>query len=280
MLPELGFLLPALLAFALLSVLEASPLTSRRAPPLYPPPLPVVGTQLVSRVSSGQELPLNNVVRPSGRTMLVFLTHLGDLGSWELAQKLLYLEPQRIAAGCDLVAVCPSATFDSAKEFCAGTGFNPENLYIDFEAECYKRLEFSRGALADADVSPYLKLLPMLMGIQSEGTLPEVLRGYFGDPSADSRWIKQALRLVDTSRFDSVGRNGQRPFELATLRLQNMIDVLSKWQKLVPTNEEVLTLQGGAFALVDGKVTYAWKDTGILKYVDVARLAAAAGINA
>lgn len=55
-------------------------------------------------------------------------------------------------------------------------------------------MNFERGFMPDANISPYLKLLPMLMGIQSEGTIKEVLRGYVGDKTAPSGWIKSTLR--------------------------------------------------------------------------------------
>lgn len=44
-------------------------------------------------------------------------------------------------------------------------------------------------------------------------------------------------RLVDSSRFNVVNEEGQRPFELATMRLQNMRDVLTHWRDLVPADE-------------------------------------------
>ena len=44
----------------------------------------------------------------------------------------------------------------------------------DETGQCYKALGFSPGFAPDADVSPYLKLLPMLAGIGSPGTIQEV----------------------------------------------------------------------------------------------------------
>ena len=44
----------------------------------------------------------------------------------------------------------------------------------DATGQCYKALGFSPGFAPDADVSPYLKLLPMLAGIGSPGTIQEV----------------------------------------------------------------------------------------------------------
>ena len=52
----------------------------------------------------------------------------------------------------------------------------PFNAYIaaDPEGVCYKALGFSPGFAATSPVSPYLKLLPMLAGIGSPGTIQEV----------------------------------------------------------------------------------------------------------
>ena len=44
----------------------------------------------------------------------------------------------------------------------------------DATGQCYKALGFSPGFAPDAGVSPYLKLLPMLAGVGSPGTIQEV----------------------------------------------------------------------------------------------------------
>jgi len=44
----------------------------------------------------------------------------------------------------------------------------------DSTGAMYRALGFSPGFAPDAQVSPYLKLLPMLMGIGSPGTIQEV----------------------------------------------------------------------------------------------------------
>lgn len=157
--------------------------------------LSVIDTVSVVQSSSGQQSTLSELTRGK-KSLLVFLTHLGDLSSWELAQKLLYYIPQIVAADINLVAVAPGATSEHATEFCLKTGLPIDNLYIDFEAESYNKLNFEKGFMPNAPISPYLKLLPMLMGIQSEGTIGEVLRGYVGDKTAPSGWIKSTLRYL------------------------------------------------------------------------------------
>ena len=52
----------------------------------------------------------------------------------------------------------------------------------------------------------------------------QVIRGYIGDRSAEP--IFEGTQLGRA--FDTVGRGYQRPFELATLRLQNMAGILPK----------------------------------------------------
>lgn len=157
------------------------------------PSLNIIDTVSVVQSSSGQQSTLSELTRGK-KSLLVFLTHLGDLSSWELAQKLLFYIPQIKAADINLVTVAPGATSEHATEFCLKTGLPVEYLYIDFEAESYNKLNFEKGFMPDAPISPYLKLLPMLMGIQSEGTIGEVLRGYVGDKTAPSGWIKSTLR--------------------------------------------------------------------------------------
>ena len=54
--------------------------------------------------------------------------------------------------------------------------------------------------------------------------MQEVFRGYIGDRSAKPIFPDQSFW---GSAFGTVGKGYQRPFELATLRLQNMIGSLS-----------------------------------------------------
>lgn len=136
-----------------------------------------------------------------------------------------------------------SGSISNAKRFSAFTKFPLDLLHLDTTGDLYKALGFYRGFLGEVGfVNPYLKFWPMLMGVGSPGTIPEVLRGYMGDKDASSAWIKQSLRLVPRERFDVVGKdNSQRPFELATIRLQNMMDVLGHWEELTPEDKTLIT---------------------------------------
>ena len=188
-------MLATVLTACLLAESLSSPITSfnsRSSLASFSPLSAVEGISIVQS-SSGATTTLSEVTQGK-KSLLVFLTHLGDLSSWELAQKLLYYIPKIESADINLVAVAPGATMEHAKEFCSKTGLPIANLYIDFEAKSYDALKFEKGFMPNANISPYLKLLPMLMGIQSEGTINEVLRGYVGDKTAPSDWIKSTLR--------------------------------------------------------------------------------------
>jgi hypothetical protein len=63
---------------------------------------------------------------------------------------------------------------DNARRFSEVLNYPLANLYADPTGDCYKALGFSPGFLPETDVNPYLKLLPMLMGIGSPGTVQEV----------------------------------------------------------------------------------------------------------
>jgi hypothetical protein len=113
----------------------------------------------------------------------------------------------------------------------------------------------------------------MCAGLGSPGTLKEVFRGYRGDRrapqliAADEEIQAPPLPLLKGSFFDAAGGNGfQRPFELATLRLRNMAEVLGNWSRYVPDGA-YLTQRGGTF-LFDGagELIYEHRDRGILGF--------------
>ncbi|MGL5078746.1 MAG: AhpC/TSA family protein, partial [Waterburya sp.] len=101
----------------------------------------------------------------------------------------------------------------------------------------------------------------------------EVFRGYKGDRQApqliaDAEVIQDTpLPAIKGSFFKLAGGNGfQRPFELATLRLRNMTEVLSNWKTYVP-NSAYLTQRGATFLFDrEGKILYEHRDRAILGF--------------
>ena len=59
---------------------------------------------------------------------------------------------------------------------------------------------------------------------------------------------------------------GNAAAELATVRLQNMVEVLGRWRTCVPSDDH-LTQRGGTFLLdADDSLLYAHRDAGILGF--------------
>eukprot|EP00879_Flechtneria_rotunda_P025975 GHRR01027642.1.p1 GENE.GHRR01027642.1~~GHRR01027642.1.p1 ORF type:complete len:151 (+),score=48.13 GHRR01027642.1:67-453(+) len=109
----------------------------------------------------------------------------------------------------------------------------------------------------------------MLMQIMALSMrMMQVIRGYIGDQSA-----RQVFQ--ESSPFDILGKGYQRPFELATLRLLNMVGILPKWSQLSPPDANLLTQQGGALVFEGQQVLFKHMDSGILKHTDVDALVAA-----
>jgi len=127
----------------------------------------------------------------------------------------------------------------------------------------------------------------MLAGIGSPGTLQAVLRGYVGDKNADASWTSDYLKgknqggqgLVDKSAFDVLGTKGARPFEVATVRLQNMISIIPNWERLAPSDKQLITQQGGSLVFEGKKLVKVYMDRGILTYTDVDDLLRTVGLR-
>ena len=216
------------------------------------------------------------------RKFILFLTHLGDLTSWELGQKISYFLPALEKSNTQVIAVAP-ATIQNSNLFEKFTKFPKKLLYLDERAESFAAMNFKRGVIPDAPLSPYFKLLLMLAGIGSDGTMKEVLRGYFGDRFTPTRnnWIAETLRIVSQDRFDAVGENRYlRPFELATVRLQNMLDIIPNWNSLIPQDSRLITQLGGGYLLdFNNEILYSHVDTGILNYTDIDKVLDLIGVD-
>jgi len=178
-------------------------------------------------------------------------------------------------------------------------------IYADPGGEAGRDFGVSLGWKPDdEELSPYLKLLGMLVGLGASATLPNVIGGYIGNPWASSAgWVETALaqhekagrwsllpnvvalegESVTANKFSElpiVGGWGLRPLELATLRLQNMLGIsLGNWEALKPDDGQlrVLTQLGGCVLVgADGGVKYKWEDGGICNTADFEALLKAA----
>lgn len=123
----------------------------------------------------------------------------------------------------------------------------------------------------------------MCAGIGAPGTLREILRGYFGDKNAPERFRNDdivkagfitigpgvgptAIGPFKYNQWFSDEKGYQRPVELATIRLKNMVEVLTKWDDYV-SNISTIPQRGGTFLFdEDGNELYSYKSRGVLTY--------------
>jgi AhpC/TSA antioxidant enzyme len=240
-------------------------------------PYNVLSQAPAQRVSDGLTQPLLTGCQSTERLLVVVWPQLGDFDSleyaWWLQRESAQLQAQNITVRAVGIGDRPSG-----QKFCSFTGFPEDALFVDPSATIHRQLELYSGlSLKVPGLSlaqnAWLNLMLMCAGIGSPGTLAEVFRGYRGDRTApqliDEEEIVQATPLppLKGSFFRFAGGKGyQRPFELATLRLRNMAEVLPHWKTYVP-NAAFLTQRGGTFLFdAQGGLLYEHRDRGILGF--------------
>ena len=229
------------------------------------------------RVSDGAVVPILSGCESSPLKLVLLLPQLGDFDSLEYAW-WLQRDAERLQAQGIAIRGVGIGDRASGERFCGYTGFPPDCLFVDATAEFHQKLNLYRGlSLKLPGLSPgvnsWLNLMLMCAGIGSPGTLREVFRGYRGDRQAPQligdEEIIQAPPLppIKGSFFGLAGGKGfQRPFELATLRLRNMGEVLTNWQTYVP-NPGYLTQRGATFLFnAEGDLIYEHRDRAILGF--------------
>lgn len=237
--------------------------------------------------AGGKRAEARDVMPAQGRAVACFLTQFGDFDSWELAQALVDELPKLEANGVKLVCIGIGSQ-TAAAEFAKRTNLPPDLLYADETGACHAALGFRPGlgrgpksfelgpvSVGDLpNVSGLTKLLVMCAGIGSPYTLREVFRGYLGDKTAPQTFNDGSnVDLSWKSLFNLVGSKYQRPFELATHRLNNMTAILGDWDTFAPKDDQLLVQRGGSVILDDGEVIFRHDDPGILGYADASRLA-------
>ncbi len=231
------------------------------------------------RVSDGVVVPILSGCASSPLQLVLLLPQLGDFDSFEYAWWLRRDGEKLQAEGIALRAV-GIGDRNSGQRFCSYTGFPADCLFVDPTAQLHQQLNLYAGLslklpALSSGVNAWLNLMLMCAGIGSPGTLAEVFRGYKGDRKApqliDDEETIQAPPLppLKGSFFGFAGGKGfQRPFELATLRLRNMGEVLSNWKTYVP-NSAYLTQRGATFLFNDrGELLYEHRDRAILGFAE------------
>ena len=229
------------------------------------------------RISDGAIVPILDGCDRSKKLLVIICPQLGDFDSLEYAWWLQRAQ-QELEVNGMAVRMVGIGDQSSGQKFCEFTKFPAEWLFVDQRAELHSQLNLYPGLSIklprfSAAQNAWVNLILMCAGIGSPGTLREVFRGYKGDRSAPQLIAAEEivnanpLPPIAGSFFDLAGGNGfQRPFELATLRLRNMAEVLGNWATYVP-DSTYLTQRGGTFLFdVEGLLLYEHRDRGILGF--------------
>lgn len=229
------------------------------------------------RVSDGAIVPVLSGV--TKRLLLLVWSQLGDFDSVEYAVWLKRETELLSHQELDIRSIA-IGNLESGKKFCEYTGFPEEHLFLDPTAEIHTALGLYPGLTVklpgvSETGNAWVNLFLMCAGIGSPGTLKEVFRGYLGDRSApqliapDEIVQVTPLPAIKGSFFDRAGGSGfQRPFELATVRLKNMVEVLGHWNTYV-LDARYMTQRGGTFLFeMNGDLLYEHRDRGILGYAE------------
>ncbi len=231
------------------------------------------------QVSDGEIKPILDGCSNSSQLLVLIWSQLGDFDNLEYAW-WLQREKEKLSSREIIVRAIGIGNRNSGVKFCEYTGFPQEWLFVDTNAEIHALLGLYRGLsiqfpLLSTSQKAWLNLMLMCAGIGSPGTLKEVFRGYKGDRQApqliaDEEVVSGTpIPAIKGSFFSNIiGKGYQRPFELATLRLRNMTEVLSNWNTYV-ADLSYLTQRGATFLFdSQGKLIYSHYDRGILGFAE------------
>ena len=204
------------------------------------------------------------------KCLIVFLGSFADFDSFEYSQQLSAQSKKLANHSVDWLLIGIGS--EKSKEiFCKFNKINSNNVVAVRNDELHKKLKLNPGFVSP--MPAIINLLIMCAGINSRGTIKEVLRGYFGDENAKSLFAHDdyinigPFSLLKGEMFDIFSKkNNLRPFELATRRLMNMIEILSNWDIYVP-DPSFLTQRGATFFFNEkDEVIYEFISESLLGY--------------
>ena len=202
--------------------------------------------------------------------LIILLGLLGDFDSFEYAIDLKKFISNNQNKSIDIFAIAIGSEIGKNK-FCEFTGFSKNNLKVVQDNKIHQDLMVSKGV--DIGFGGWINMFIMLSGINSLKTLREVIRGYTGDRNSKQIFYdKDHINLFNLIKFYGVnfkyifGNGYLRPFELATYRLNNMIEILKNWNDYILDNK-YLPQRGASFLLDDkNQIIYKYFANNVLGY--------------
>ena len=202
--------------------------------------------------------------------LIVFVGLLGDFDSFEYATNLgNFLKTSKLD-NLDIFFIA-IGNEKGKEKFCNFTGFPKENLKVVDNNQLHNLVGASKGL--DLGLGGWIHMTLMLMGIGSSKTITEVIRGYTGDKDSNQIYNDHdQINLFNFFRFsgklfrESFGKGYLRPFELATFRLNNMIEIFKNWEDYM-INTKYLPQRSCTFILdKNNDLKYRFFSKDILNY--------------
>jgi len=200
--------------------------------------------------------------------LIVLFGLLGDFDSFEYAINLKNFVNAN--QNIDFFAIAIGNKTGKEK-FCEFTGFPVNNLEVVSDNKIHQDLMISKGV--DVGLGGWINMLIMLSGINSLKTVKEVIRGYTGDKNSKQIFSDDdQINLFNLIKFPGIffkntcGEGYLRPFELATYRLNNMLEILQNWNEYILDNK-FLAQRGASFLLDDKEdILYHYFSNDVLGY--------------
>ena len=195
----------------------------------------------------------------------------GDFDSFEYAINLgKLIHSKEFENKLDIYAVGIGSKKGKEK-FSAFTGLPNKFIKTLQNNDIHNSLGISKGL--NSGLGGWINMLLMLSGVNSMGTIKEVIRGYTADKKAYQIYKDtDIINLFNTFKFSgnlfkkNCGSGYLRPFELATFRLINMIEILNNWDDYI-LSADYLPQRGATFLLDREKnIIYQYYSNEILSY--------------
>ena len=214
--------------------------------------------------------PNESIFLSKKKRLIVLLGSFADFDSFEYSQQLAAQAKKLAKYSVELILIGIGS--EKSKElFCKFNNIDSQKVLAIRNAELHEKLKLNAGLVSP--MPAFINLLIMCAGINSRGTIKEVLRGYWGDKNAKALFgydevIKIGpFSLFKGKMFEIFSKEEKlRPFELATRRLINMIEIISNWNTYVP-DSSFLTQRGATILLNENdEILYKFISESLLGY--------------